>query len=162
MGAYDMEDVHQRTPLVLTTEDLAGYDVKYVGRQRVDELDTYVFDAKPLHADLKHRFFEGRVWVDQKDLEERRSFGCPEGFVQCDRPRSDVAAAPQAVAPGLECFQCSLIGCGFEKTSAGRGTSEMKLGTRDQHPRCLGGELSSHPPAFISPLFDTETFGERC
>ena len=59
----------KRIPLVLTTEDLPNYDVKYVGRQKVDELDTYVFDATPLHADFQHRFFQGRVWVDQKDLE---------------------------------------------------------------------------------------------
>jgi hypothetical protein len=66
---YDFEDLRLRIPLVLTSEDLPNYDVKYLGKQRVDELDTYVFQATPLHADLKHRFFEGRVWVDQKDLE---------------------------------------------------------------------------------------------
>lgn len=69
LDAYDLEDVAKRIPLVLTTEDLPNYDVKYVGRQKVDELDTYVFDASPKNADFKHRFFEGRVWVDQKDLE---------------------------------------------------------------------------------------------
>ena len=69
LDAYDLEDVAKRIPLVLTTEDLPNYDVKYVGKQKVDELDTYVFDASPKSADFKHRFFEGRVWVDQKDLE---------------------------------------------------------------------------------------------
>lgn len=69
LDAYDLEDVAKRIPLVLTTEDLPNYDVKYVGKQKVDELDTYVFDASPKNADFKHRFFEGRVWVDQKDLE---------------------------------------------------------------------------------------------
>lgn len=69
LDAYDLEDVAKRIPLVLTTEDLPNYDVKYMGRQKVDELDTYVFDATPKNADFKHRFFEGRVWVDQKDLE---------------------------------------------------------------------------------------------
>jgi hypothetical protein len=65
----DFEDLRLRIPLVLTTEDLPNYDVKYLGKQRVDELDTYVFQATPKNADLKHRFFEGKVWVDQKDLE---------------------------------------------------------------------------------------------
>ncbi len=69
LDAYDLEDVAKRIPLVLTTEDLPNYDVKYVGKQKVDELDTYVFDATPKNADLKHRYFQGRVWVDQKDLE---------------------------------------------------------------------------------------------
>jgi len=69
LDAYDLEDVAKRIPLVLTTEDLPNYDVKYVGRQKVDELDTYVFDATPRNADFQHRFFEGRVWVDQKDMQ---------------------------------------------------------------------------------------------
>src|SRR3978361_2113481 len=62
----DFEDLRLRIPLVLTAEDLPGYDVKYLGKQKVDELDTYVFEATPKNADLKHRFFEGKVWVDQK------------------------------------------------------------------------------------------------
>jgi hypothetical protein len=69
LDQYDIEDVQKRIPLVLTTEELPNYDVKYLGRQRVDELDTYVFQATPKNADFKHRFFEGKVWVDQKDLE---------------------------------------------------------------------------------------------
>jgi hypothetical protein len=69
LDQYDLEDVAKRIPLVLTTADLPNYDVKYLGRQRVDELDTYVFQATPKNADFKHRFFEGKVWVDQKDLE---------------------------------------------------------------------------------------------
>ena len=69
LDQYDMDDVKLRIPLVLTTADLPNYDVKYLGKQKVDELDTYVFSATPKNADLKHRFFEGKVWVDQKDLE---------------------------------------------------------------------------------------------
>ncbi len=65
----DFEDLRLRIPLVLTAEDLPNYDVKYLGKQKVDELDTYVFQATPKSADLKHRYFEGKVWVDQKDLE---------------------------------------------------------------------------------------------
>ena len=65
----DFEDLRLRIPLVLTSEDLPNYDVKYLGKQKVDELDTYVFEATPKNADLKHRYFEGKVWVDQKDLE---------------------------------------------------------------------------------------------
>jgi hypothetical protein len=65
----DFEDLRLRLPLVLTTSDLPNYDVKYLGRQRVDELDTYVFDASPKVLEKGKRYFEGRVWVDQKDLE---------------------------------------------------------------------------------------------
>ncbi len=69
LDSYDFDDLRLRIPLVLTTDDLPNYDVKYVGKQKVDELDTYVLDATPKNADLKHRYFQGRVWVDQKDLQ---------------------------------------------------------------------------------------------
>src|SRR5208283_4287445 len=38
----DADEVEHRLPFVLTTDDLPHYDVKYVGRQKVDEIDTYV------------------------------------------------------------------------------------------------------------------------
>lgn len=69
LDQYDLEDVAKRIPLVLTSEDLPNYYVKYLGKQKVDELETYVFQATPKNADVKHRYFEGKVWVDQKDLE---------------------------------------------------------------------------------------------
>jgi len=34
-----------RLPLRLTAEDIGQYDVKYVGRQKVDEVDCFVFDV---------------------------------------------------------------------------------------------------------------------
>ena len=69
LDTYDFEDLRLRIPLVLTSDDLPNYDVKYLGKQKVDELDTYLFQATPKTGDIKHRFFEGKVWVDQKDLE---------------------------------------------------------------------------------------------
>ena len=41
----DMDDIEQRLPFVLTAKDLPEYDLTYVGRQRIDELDTYVFEV---------------------------------------------------------------------------------------------------------------------
>ena len=34
-------------PFVLTTEDVGQYNLTYVGRQKVDEVDCYVFDVAP-------------------------------------------------------------------------------------------------------------------
>lgn len=65
----DMEDLEHRLPFVLTTSDLPEYDVTYVGKQKVDEIDTYVFDAAPKVIEKNRRYFKGRVWVDQKDLQ---------------------------------------------------------------------------------------------
>jgi hypothetical protein len=40
-----------------------------VGKQKVDEVDTYVFDIKPKVIEKNKRYFQGRIWVDQKDLQ---------------------------------------------------------------------------------------------
>jgi len=54
---------------VLTAEEMSQYDIKYIGRQKVDELDTYVFSAGPKTLVKGKRYFEGKVWVDQQDFQ---------------------------------------------------------------------------------------------
>lgn len=69
MTPADFDEIEHRLPFVLTTEDLPKYDITYLGRQKVDELDTYVFDAKPKTLEKGKRYFQGKVWVDQQDLQ---------------------------------------------------------------------------------------------
>lgn len=69
MSPADFQDIENRLPFILTTEDLPEYDITYVGRQHVDEIDTYVFDAKPKVIEKNKRYFQGRVWVDQQDFQ---------------------------------------------------------------------------------------------
>ena len=65
----DMDDVVHRLPFVLTAADLPQYDVTYVGRQRIDELETYVFDVAPKVMEKGKRYYKGKIWVDQQDLQ---------------------------------------------------------------------------------------------
>jgi hypothetical protein len=65
----DLDDFEHGFPFVLTQKDLPDFDIKYLGRQKVDELDTYVFSADPKNVDPKHRNFKGKVWVDQQDYQ---------------------------------------------------------------------------------------------
>ena len=69
MTPTDFDEIEHRLPFILTTDDLPKYTVTYVGRQKVDDLDTYVFDAGPNHIEKNHHYFKGRVWVDQQDLQ---------------------------------------------------------------------------------------------
>jgi len=69
MSKQDYDDVRNVQPFVLTTTELPKYDVKYVGRQQVDELSCYVFDVGPKTIEKNQRYFKGRVWVDDKDLQ---------------------------------------------------------------------------------------------
>ena len=67
MSPADFQDIEHRLPFVLTTEDLPQYDITYLGRQKVDEIDTYVFQAGPKVLEKGKRYFQGKVWVDQQD-----------------------------------------------------------------------------------------------
>lgn len=69
MTPSDMSDIEHRLPFVLTTEELPKYDLHYIGKQKVDEVDTYVFDVAPKRIEKKERYLQGRIWVDQKDLQ---------------------------------------------------------------------------------------------
>jgi hypothetical protein len=69
MTPADFDEIEHRLPFILTTEDLPQYDVKYLGRQKVDEIDTYVFEAGPKTLVKNHHYFQGKVWVDQQDLQ---------------------------------------------------------------------------------------------
>ncbi len=69
MTPSDMQDIQHGYPFVLTTDQLPAYDIHYVGRQKVDEIDTYVFDVSPKEIVKGHRYLLGRIWVDATDLQ---------------------------------------------------------------------------------------------
>jgi hypothetical protein len=69
MTENDMKDIENKLPFVLTEPELPQYDLTYLGRQKVDDLDTYVFDCKPKTLVKGKRYFQGKVWVDQQDNE---------------------------------------------------------------------------------------------
>ena len=64
--SQDIDDLEHVQPFVLTTQELPKYDVKYVGRQQVDELNAYVFDVGPKVIEKNQRYFQGRIWVEDK------------------------------------------------------------------------------------------------
>jgi hypothetical protein len=63
----DIEDIKDRLPFVITTEELPQFNISYVGRQHVDELNTYVFDIAPKNPKKEKQTFRGRIWVDDHD-----------------------------------------------------------------------------------------------
>jgi TonB family protein len=68
----DIEDLGGINPFALEGSKAANYNFKYVGKERIDELDLYVFDVSPKvmpSAKSKERVFVGRIWVDDHDLQ---------------------------------------------------------------------------------------------
>jgi hypothetical protein len=71
----DMEDLASVQPFALATEDLAKYQVDYVGKEKIDELNTFIFDVKPKKIIKSERYFQGRIWVDDVDLQIVKATG---------------------------------------------------------------------------------------
>jgi hypothetical protein len=68
LSQQDLDDLEHVQPFVLTTAELPKYNVKYVAHQNLDELSTYVFDVGPKTLEKNQRYFQGRIWVDDKDF----------------------------------------------------------------------------------------------
>jgi hypothetical protein len=88
----DLEDLGGVNVFALEVSKLGEYEFAYVGKERIDELDLHVFDVTPkVLSDQRRlkelkklkkpeRFFHGRIWVDDKDLQivKARGKGVPE------------------------------------------------------------------------------------
>ena len=72
MTNEDLEDLGGVNPFALEGAKAALYNFKYIGKERIDELDLYVFDVAPKvmpDPKSKERVFVGRIWVDDHDLQ---------------------------------------------------------------------------------------------
>jgi hypothetical protein len=75
MTEEDFDDIENRLPFVLTTDEIGEYDILYVGQQKQDELNTFVFDVAPKQIIGKKRYFQGRIWVDDHDFQIVETYG---------------------------------------------------------------------------------------
>jgi hypothetical protein len=82
MSQQDFDDIEKVWPLVLTPNELPKYDVKYIGREQVDEVGTYVFDIEPRKMEKGLRYFQGRVWVEDRDLQIVKTRGKATGLLK--------------------------------------------------------------------------------
>jgi thiol-disulfide isomerase/thioredoxin len=69
MTEQDLDAMRRIAPFVLTTDDLPEYDIKYLGHVPVDQLTCYVFSVRPKEIQKGHQYFQGVVWVDDRDLQ---------------------------------------------------------------------------------------------
>src|SRR6266404_3827574 len=71
----DVRELDRIPAFPLTTSQLAKYDLKYIGEERVDELDCYIFNVKPKALYRTHAYLDGLVWADTKDVEVVKTYG---------------------------------------------------------------------------------------
>ncbi len=62
-------------PFMLPSVSLNYYELTYAGKQPLDELSTYMFRIKPRRLERARRFFEGVIWVDDRDFAIVKTYG---------------------------------------------------------------------------------------
>ena len=62
-------------PFMLPSVALDFYELTYAGKQPLDELSTYMFRVRPRRLDRVRRFFEGLIWVDDRDFAIVKTYG---------------------------------------------------------------------------------------
>ena len=75
LAPEDLDALDRIPAYPLTSGQLAKYDLKFIGRELVDEVDCYIFQAKPKVVERAKAYFEGVVWVDAKYLEVVKTYG---------------------------------------------------------------------------------------
>lgn len=82
MTHEDEEDYRNVMPFVMTNDTRPEYDVTYVGHEPVDEITCYVFSVKPIELTKdRKRYFEGQIWVDDRDLQIVKTYGRATGHL---------------------------------------------------------------------------------
>jgi hypothetical protein len=69
LSPSDLEDLQVGYFFVLTTAEVPAYNISYDGKQKVDEVNCYVFDVSPKQIRKDHRYLHGRIWVDDHDYQ---------------------------------------------------------------------------------------------
>jgi len=78
----DEQDLRNVQPFVLTTADIEKYYVRYLGKQNADEIPCYVFAVKPRKLEPGQRYFQGQIWVDDRDLQIVKTYGRGVGLLK--------------------------------------------------------------------------------
>jgi len=75
LAPEDLEILARMPMFALTSEQLGKYELTYQGKQQVDELTTYIFRVQPRQRERTRAYFEGLVWVDDRDFLIVKTYG---------------------------------------------------------------------------------------
>jgi hypothetical protein len=75
LAPEDLDALDKIPAYALTSGQLAKYELKFIGRELVDEVDCYIFQVKPRMVERAKAYFEGVVWVDAQYVEVVKSYG---------------------------------------------------------------------------------------
>lgn len=81
----DEQDLRDVQPFVLTSDEVPQYYIRYLGHEQLDEIPCYVFAIKPKKLEPGKRYFEGEIWVDDKDMQIVKTYGRGTGHLHGNR-----------------------------------------------------------------------------
>ena len=85
LDPQDIQDLRDVQPFVLTSEDI--WQVRRgisSGKQNVDEIPCYQFSVKPKKMVKNERYFQGTIWVDDRDFQIVKTYGKGVGITGKD------------------------------------------------------------------------------
>jgi hypothetical protein len=78
----DEQDLRNVQPFVLTSNDISKYYVRYLGKEKLDDIPCFSFAVKPKKLEAGQRYFQGIVWVDDRDLQIVKTYGRGVGLIK--------------------------------------------------------------------------------
>src|SRR6266550_4372152 len=75
LRSEDLDGLQRIPAFPLTTAQLANYNLKYLGKEQVDEVNCYIFQVKPKILERQKAHFDGVVWVDSQYVEVVKTYG---------------------------------------------------------------------------------------
>ena len=87
MTKEDRDALINLQPFALTAQELPNYQVKYIGKEKIDDLTAYVFEVTPKAVldpremkrmqdqKIEGKYFQGKIWVDDLDLQIVKTAG---------------------------------------------------------------------------------------
>ena len=82
LSPQDVQDLRNVQPFVLTTPEIPEYDIQYLGKDKVDDIGCYSFSVKPKKMVAGKRYFEGEIWVDDRDYQIVKTYGKGVGLLK--------------------------------------------------------------------------------
>jgi hypothetical protein len=75
LAPEDIDALDKIPAFPITPTQISKYDLKYLGTEQLDEIECYIFQAKPKVVERSKAYFDGVVWVDMKYLEVVKTYG---------------------------------------------------------------------------------------
>ncbi len=148
MSPSDLQDIQNSDFFVLTAAQIGHYNLIYVGRQKVDEVDCYVFDVAPKVIEKKHRNFSGRIWVATAGLQIVVTQGRMVSAVARKKDLDPPLMTWRQPVDGNYWFPAYARTEGVLHFSGGRGFMPQNVHIRDTI-KYTGYRLAASPPPLV-------------